>query len=419
MSRPWNYFALLAMAALLPLTACGGSGGEWQGTVTDSAGVEIVMNAGDGLWAPDEGWSVERDLVIGTAEGEAEYQFGQIAGIDVGNDGRIYVYDQQAREVRVFDPEGEFLMAMGKPGAGPGELSQAAGPVFVTPGDTVVVPDVMQQRITLYTTDGEPAGSHSLPMTGGIAIKWMELPDQDLIQQAMVMAFPGQEDVEQKNLLLRRDPSGALEDTVLEMPIGQSVSFTGNTPNITMFESEPMWTVGPEGTLYTGINSEYSVNVYSPGGELVRIVRRPFEPRPITDSDQTEMRRIVQGLWEDQGMPAQAMEMMSQALGFADAYPAYANLLGGPDGSLWVQRIQTPDEMRERGEAFNIQDLGSATWDVFNAQGQLLGSLEMPPRFTPLVFIRGDLYGVLRDELDVQYAARLSVDRGAIAAGEE
>mgnify|MGYP006289858271 CR=1 FL=1 len=357
-------------------------------------------------------------MSIGTAEGEPEYQFGQIAGIDVGADGRIYVIDQQAQEVRVFGPDGGYLNTIGQAGSGPGELSQAAGPVFVSPGDTVVVPDAMQQRITLYTAAGEPAGSHQLPMTAGIPIKWMETPDHDLIQQAMVMQLPGQQAVDQKNLLIRREPTGEVVDTLLAMPIGESVSFTGNTPSITLFEAEPMWTLDPEGRLYTGVNSEYSLKTYSPEGELTRIVRKPFEQRPVTDSDQAEFRRIVEGLWREQGMPPEAMDMMSQALDFAEFYPAYANILGGPDGSLWVQRIQTPDEIREAGGTFDIQDMGSATWEVFDGQGRLLGTLEMPPRFTPLAFIDGDLYGVLRDDMDVQYVARMDVSMGTPTAGE-
>lgn len=412
MKRRWKHLGPLATAALLFLTACGESGGDWQGTVTDSAGVEIVMNAGDGLWGPGDAWTVEQELVIGTAEGEPAYQFGQIAGIDVGEDGRIYVIDQQAQEVRVFSPEGEYVRIIGQGGAGPGELGLGAGPVFVTSGDTVVVPDAAQQRITLYTADGEPAGSHQLPMTSGISVKWMELPNHDLVQQAMVMAFPGQEDVEQKNLLIRREPSGAVIDTLVEMPIGGSVSFAGNTPNITLFESEPMWTLGPDGRLYTGVNSEYSLETHGPDGQLLRIVRKPFERRTISDSDQADFRRIVEGLWRDQGMPPEALGVMSQALGFAEFYPAYANIMGGPEGSLWVQRIQTPDEIREAGGTFDIQDMGSATWEIFDDQGRYLGTLEMPARFTPLSFIDGDLWGMLRDDLHVQYVARMTIDTG-------
>lgn len=410
MKRLTPTVAPLAVAALV-LLGCGESGG-WQGTVTDSAGVEIVTSTGNGLWGPGGAWTVEQDLLVGTAQGEPEYQFGQIAGIDVDSRGRIYVMDQQASEVRVFDPDGEYITSMGQRGAGPGELSQAAGPVFVTPGDTVVVPDMLQQRITLYTADGEPAGSEPLPMTAGIAVKWMETPGEDIIQQAMVMTLPGQQDVDQKNVLIRRQPTGEVIDTVLEMPIGESVSFSGNTPSITLFEAEPMWTMGPDGRLYTGINAEYSIRVHSPDGELLRIVRRPFQRRTISDSDQADLRRIIEGLWREQGMQPEALMVMSQALQFAEFYPAYANILGGPDHTLWVQAIQTPDEIREAGGTFDIQDMGSASWEIFSGDGQLQGTLQMPPRFTPLVFIDGDLYGVLRDELDVQYVARMAVRRG-------
>ncbi len=412
MKRPFKHLAPLALAAMLPLAACGGSDG-WQGTVTDSAGVEIVTSTGGGLWGPGDAWTIAQDLLIGTSEGQEEYQFGQIAGIDVGPDGRIYVLDQQASEIRIFDPDGQYLATVGRAGSGPGELSQSAGPVFVGPGDTLVVPDAAQQRITLYTADGEPAGSHPMPLTSGIPVRWAETPTHELVQQAMVMTLPGQQDVDQKNLLIRRKPTGEVIDTILEMPIGQSVSFAGNSPRITMFEAEPMWTMGPDGQLYSGINSEYSLKTYSPDGELIRIVRQPFEPRPITDSDQAELRRIVEGLWADQGLPPQALDMLSQALNFADYYPAYANIMGGPDGTLWVQKIQTPDDIKEAGGTFDIQDMGSATWEIYDGEGRLLGTLEMPDRFTPAGFINGQLYGILRDDLDVQYVARMNVGAAA------
>lgn len=416
MKRALLTLAIVIGASCLGLTACGDSGG-WQGTVTDSAGVAIVTNTGNGVWGRGDAWTVEQELAIGTAEGEPEYQFGQIAGIDVGSDGRLYVFDQQAREVRVYGPDGEFIIAMGKAGSGPGELSQAAGPVFVSPGDTVVVPDMMQQRITLYTAAGEPAGTRPLPMTDGIAVKWMEGPNQDLIQQAMIIAFPNQPNVEPKTLLLRRLPTGEVVDTVLEMPIGQTVNLSGNAPAITLFESEPVWTIGPDGRLYTGINSEYSVQEYSPTGDLVQIIRKPRDRRAISESDQAAYRRVIREIWQQQGVPPEALEQLSQQLQFADFYPAYANILGGPEGTLWVQGIQTPDEVEELGGSFNIQDTGSATWEVFDREGHFLGTVTMPPRFTPLMFQGDALYGVLRDELDVQYAVRMAVHHAA-AVGE-
>lgn len=404
----------VALLAFLTLSGCGADApAEWQGSVRDSAGTRIVTNSGNGLWGPEDVWTVEQELVVGQAEGEPEYQFGQISGVDVGSDGRIYVVDQQAQEVRVFSPQGRFLSRIGKAGSGPGELSQAAGPIFAGPGDTLSVPDAMQQRVNRYTAAGESVGSYPLPMAEGIAVKWMETSDQSLVQQAMVMALPGQQDVEQKNLLLRRRPSGEIQDTVMELPIGKTVDFSGATPSITVFESEPTWAVGPDDRFYFGNSSVYRLEQYSPEGRLVRVIEKPVEPRPVSASDQTEFRRIFEDIWRRQGMPPEAVSMMGQALKFAEHYPAYANILGGPDGTLWVQAMQSPEEVREQGGTFNIQDMGSARWEVFDDEGRLLGTVTMPPRFTPVTFDEDVLYGIMLDEMDVQYVTRVRLNRGA------
>ncbi|MBW3555273.1 MAG: 6-bladed beta-propeller [Gemmatimonadetes bacterium] len=404
----------LALTMLLPLAGCAEGGGEWQGSVTDSAGVRIVTNTGGGLWAPSAGWTVEEDLRIGSAEGEAEYQFGQIAGIDVASDGRIFILDQQARDVRVFDQDGRFIARMGKAGSGPGELGQGAGPVFVGPGDTVSVPDVGQQRVTRYTAAGEPAGSFPVSMADGIAVKWMEAPDGDLVQQAMIMALPNQPSVEPRNLLLRRDPRGEITDTLMIMPAGQTMDFSGGQPRMTLFAPEPMWAVGPQGHLVYGNNSVYRLEIFGPGGELERVISKDRERNPITETDQEEFRRAIREAWEQAGMPPQAMDMMGQALRFAEYYPAYANLFGGPAGSVWVQSVQSPEDVRESGATFDLQDIGGPEWEIFDAEGRLLGVVRMPPRFTPLLFRDDHIYGVLRDDLDIQYATRMRVSRPEI-----
>lgn len=409
-----QFTTVVACAAIIGLlsVACGGDAdGDWQGSVTDSAGVEIVTNEGTGQWGPGDGWTVSEDLRIGTAEGEADYQFGTIVGIDVGSDGRIYVMDQQASEVRVFSPEGEFITRIGQAGSGPGELSQSAGPVFVTPGDTVIVPDVGQQRVTRYTADGELAGSYPMPMSEGIPARWMQAPNADLIQQAMIMALPNQPDVEPKNFLLRRNPAGEVTDTIMEMPAGETMDFSSGQPRMTIFAPEPMWAIGPDGRLFFGINSQYRFQVFDEDGELSRIVQKDTERQPITSGDEEEFRRLIQEAWQQAGMPPEAVSMMAQAINFAEYYPAYANLLGGPEGTIWAQGVQTPEMVQEQGITFNLQDMGGNAWEVFSDEGRFLGVVEMPPRFTPLSFDGDVIYGVFLDDLDVQYATRLQLNR--------
>ena len=51
--------------------------------------------------------------------------FGAIYSFDVDAWGRIFVLDDQAQEVRIFDPDGTFVRTVGKKGEGPGEFTSA------------------------------------------------------------------------------------------------------------------------------------------------------------------------------------------------------------------------------------------------------------------------------------------------------
>jgi hypothetical protein len=404
----WRWLALMPAVGMV---GCGAADAGWQGTVRDSAGIQIVSKAGAGAWEPGEAWVVEEDLRIGAAEGEAEYQFGQIIGLDVDDEGRIYVLDQQAREVRVYGPDGRFMHSMGKAGSGPGELSQNAGPVFVGPDGTVTVPDLMNQRINLYSPLGEPTGSTPLQMTDGIPARWLKASNHDLIQQSMVMAFPGM-DVEPKNLVLRRDPRGTVLDTLLVLPVGESVDFSSGQPRFRLFSPEAMWALTLDDRLIYGQNDEYRLNILSTDGTTERIIEKPRERRPVTAGDQAAFRRLIRKTWEDAGMQPTAMETMMHGVNFADYYPAYINLLGGPDGTIWAQSVQTPETVEEQGGTFDMQDMGGPTWDVFDADGRFLGTVRMPDRFTPMFFTSDQTYGVYgiqRDDMDVQYVARVRV----------
>jgi hypothetical protein len=82
----------------------------------------------------------------------------------------------------------------------------------------------------------------------------------------------------------------------------------------------------------------------------------------------------------------------------------------GPNGTLWVQRIRTASDVAAAGGEFQAQDLGAAIWDLFDEEGQSMGPIRLPDRFQPML-IRGHfVYGVERDDFDVQYVVRLRVE---------
>ena len=413
-----NLLPVLAISLFFAAAACGGETGAWAGTVTDSAGVQIVNNPVEGLWTNGTQPAITEEVKIGATGGDPNYEFGQIVGIDVGSDGTIYVLDQQARQVRAFDAEGRYVRTIGKPGSGPGELSQLAFGVVVTPGDSLMVPDLGLQRVTRYGPDGQTIGSFPTPMTEGISVRWQARAGGQVVQQARIMNLPGQAtQVEPRDLLLLRNAQGELLDTLMELPGGQTLKMTGNSMSIRLFESEPVWGLGEDGSVYFAMNSDYSVEVHDGDGALQRIVRRPFERKPVTEDDKQAFMKALRELFGRQGVPPQAIEQVLGNVQFAENYPAFANLMGGPGQSLWVQRVRTAADIKE-GAEFDLQDSGSPEWDVYAQDGKYLGAIRLPDKFAPLRVIGDRIYGVWRDELDVQHVTRLHVDMGTQTMGE-
>ena len=53
---------------------------------------------------------------------------------------------------------------------------------------------------------------------------------------------------------------------------------------------------------------------------------------------------------------------------------------------------------------------------MFDNEGRFLGVVSMPRRFQPVLFVDDKIYGIQRDELDVQYVVRLGIVKGAATA---
>lgn len=391
--------------------ATGEAAPQWAGSVTDSAGVAIVNNTTEELWTDATRWTVTEELKIGSAEDEPDYQFVQIAGIAVGSDGRIYVMDQGAQQVRAFTADGTFDGAIGGPGGGPGEFGAGAGPVLLGPGDTLLVPDLQQQRVNRYAADGTSLGSYPMIITDGLPLRWDATPSGTIVNQLRPLDLPNQPASDGMDLIAIRGFDGTVQDTLMRVPSGKTISFAGGAPEITFFTAEPVWALTPEAGVLFGVNDEYRIGMHGPDGTLARIISKPFDRMPVSEDDQAVLLDAMERLWTEAGVPPQAIERLRSTIKFAENFPAYLQFLGGPENTVWVQGILAPSSLSaDAQEFFNPQqDLGSSEFDVFDAEGRYLGLVTMPDRFTPLRFVGDAVYGVWRDELDVQYVVRLRI----------
>lgn len=392
-------------------TACAGGEREWAGTVSDSAGVQMVSNPDRGTWTSGTQWTVEEQLRIGTVEGDPNYQFGQIGFMAVGSDGRIFVLDAQAQQIKTFGAEGEFQHTIGQPGGGPGEIGPGALFVLTGPGDTLIVPDMANQRVNLFLTDGSDAGSFPLSLADGMPMLFQATSAGMLTVQRRPMPAPNQPVRDSMDAVVVITTGGAVTDTLMTFPSGRTFRMSGGTPEINLYTQESVWRLTEDRKLVHGLNDDYRFGLYASDGTCERIVTKPFERQPVSERDQRAVMSFLERAWTVAGMPPSMLPQLRNIVHFAEHFPAFSAIQTGPGGTIWVQQVQSAAALSdEELEQYNLlEDTGAPEWDVFDAAGRFLGVVSMPKRFAPRVFHGDEIYGVWRDELDVQYVMRLRV----------
>lgn len=379
---------------------CRDSSVRWAGTVSDSAGVTVVNNPEAGLWNPEDAWTLEEELRVGTVEGDPDYQFGQVMGVTVDSRGRLYVLDFQGQQVKVFSSEGVFQQTIAGPGEGPGELRGAVA-VLMGPADTLLVQDNRAFRINRYAPDGSSAGGFRIPLEERHPQQYKVTDSGVFAVQFETPDTPGQEAADSPvDVIAQLTTAGTLIDTLLAYP---SLAVPGRH----IYEPSVSWDITDGPNLVYGVSDDYRLEIHS-GNRLRRVITKPFLSEPISDQEEEAiLDRWAQEAIES-GAPEDWVARRRPTTHVADHVPAFRTIAFGPSGTIWVQRVRPVSELLGLEEP-DFNDVGSQHWDIFNPEGRFLGTLLMPPGFTPHIFRRNQLYGVLRDELGVQYVVRYGV----------
>jgi hypothetical protein len=191
------------------------------------------------------------------------------------------------------------------------------------------------------------------------------------------------------SLLLLFHAQGRLLDSLGRFP--GSEAWIDRTERSTSVQNRPfgkrLTVRAHDGAVYFGAGDVHELTVLGTDGSAPRTLRwsgsaADITPRVIdtyitaTVSDAPAERR------------AAATEMLRRAP-FPSTMPAYANFVLADDGTIWVGRYLA----RGQGER--------QTFDVLDAFGAALGSVEMPARFSPSQVTHDRIIGTWRDEDDV------------------
>jgi len=388
---------LTSILLTFSLAACGG--GDTPGgaaTVRDSAGIHIVENRA-GTWGEDGGWrlSDEPTLQIGVAEGAPEYQLDNVRAALRLDDGRIVVANGGSQQIRWFDAGGRHVASVGREGGGPGEF-QAMFALRRLPGDSVLAYDLMGARLSWFDPTGRFVRSAPLPTVGQVPPRFVDrFVDGSLLLSSSVRRFPANppSGLSRDTLLwLRAEAGGSTVDSLPVTPASESsiriTSEEGGSVRSMSILSLPFMrnvhTAASGDRYWQGTTDAYEIMLRRGDGTVERIVRRLVEPVPVRGAYLDSLRRVQ----EAESGPEAAKAVLGVPI--PDQLPAFQRLMVDDGANLWVQHTAWPGHVPPE-------------WDVYDAEGSMLGTVRMPAGFRATHIGADFVLGVWRDEDGVEY----------------
>lgn len=313
------------------------------------------------------------------------------------SDGRIIVANGGSQELRIFDSTGAWLQTIGRAGAGPGEFS-SLGWLHVGVGDTlrtydwsllrvsVFSPGGVYQRGVMMGTDG---GGGSLRPVGVLANGALVASTQKSVDMHSVAGVR-----RDTVMLILYDADRRLLDSLGHFP--GSEAWISRTERSVSVQNRPfgkeLIVIGRGASIYIGTADAPELTVLRPDGSIERVIRWSAPTRSVTPEiiDAYIAATVAEATQDHEDRRAGLTAMLKTAP-YPNEIPAYAAILLANDGSIWVGQY-LPEGQGER-----------QTFNVFDGSGAPLGSVELPPRFTPSQVTSDRIIGIWRDNDDVPH----------------
>lgn len=419
--REWLRPAVAAVALMLVACARAEDGGAeakaaWDVVRTEGDGVVEVDNRAGGKWGGDG--ALREMLSIGGPEADEPYQFVAIAAIWPTED-RILVVDYRIPAVRAYDAAGSYLHDFGRAGQGPGEWEQPIAVAVVPDGTVTVLEPGVFGRVHRYRADGEVLETWTYPDRPRFGREAAVIGDRVVVHTQEFpggLPRPGTPPPPGWTTAVRAlGPDGVSEKAYVsleETAGGDSWRIeTGQSFLPIPYRPGSRGGMGPDGTVARGHDTEYEIDLYRPAGEILR-VRRWHEPVPVRKAEREHLRAFLtaqmrkrepQWTWSGPEIPA--------------FKPALASVVSGR-GRILVSRhaestlaegCQPTDDdpaALRAAESRSWQE-GSCweqttEWDLFDADGDFLGTVPRPEGGIHALFVDGDrIYAAIEDDAGV------------------
>jgi hypothetical protein len=389
--------------------------------------------------------NVTRTIAIGIKDGAAEYTFAFVKDIAVRDDGAVAVIDNPAGfglvkgSVRLYDAQGRFVTAIGRDGDGPGEHR---GPVAVTflPDGRLLVLDRLRRQINVYTRTGQHEATWPVPnfnVPGGIGSAF-RVDSAGTISVRVGLPAIRVDDFTtiRRSAIVRLRLGGSVIDTLIQPDLpdpAPQLVFRHDRSTATVsapYSPHAVWQWSPQGHFLTAVTNRYAIDrrifaagnttaARAPGpGYGVHSLRLQIPPAPISAAEHRD-----QTTFFNRTLDAMQGRRQGSLSAIPRVKPFMRRMFVGNDRRLWVEvRVESEryaPAPRSTRSPVTGQILGPpqeripwrepVVYDVFEPDGRYVGRVRFPFEFGPWLFQGDDVWGIFRDELDVEYVHRYRV----------
>ena len=370
----------------------------------DSSGIGIVEYRTTPV---EQHWTVEVPAVleVGNVEGASGSELYLVQGATRTSDGRIVVIDGSSQSLRIFGPDGKYVRTTGRRGSGPGEFGYITS-IWSAPGDTILVWDQRQQRLTRFDQEGNLVETTPLRPPQAMPVFLGTAPDG-----TWILAVYGDREPVRTHVirdvwhLIRYEPGAAAFDTIADCA-GEEVYETTDPTGRPMHMEPPLGLGGFLGVQVNEVELQLSqppafdLRSLDMEGRLRRIVRWPAR-RVAVDAEAMVERMVppnARGPGGEQGRGQ--VEKMIRGLPFPDSTPPFLALKRDAEGNAWLEEFTWPRSGAMR------------RWVVISPTGELKATAELPEGIDVLHVGADYLLGLRRDSMRLEKVGVYMITKG-------
>lgn len=347
-------------------------------------------------------YKAEKELSIGTFDGEFEYMFARISGLALGAGGNVFVADSPTGKpvVRMFDSEGSLIKYVGRDGRGPGEYKRIGG-IGSFPDGRLAIWDIGNQRINVYKPNGDFIESFQVISGLHSSYKTFEVDHEGnfYVKNIFFNSDNPQNNTDPPMAWYKVSSDGELVDT-LHVPQDEGefpqsfVIFTDAGAGYP-FNTRMMENFSPSGYIITAVNDRYEIVLHKKEQPLT--IQRKYSPLEVTSEEEK--------LWENFKNRFTSSGHNIEA-SIPDEKPPFKDLLTDSQGRIWVWRYTKPQSVEGGIFSSKIKVWEPPVFDVFNPDGSFYGNVTLPMGAVFLEAKDDKVWAIFTDDDKTEYVVR-------------